>query len=393
MPRHTRSIAAAITAAGALLASVPAAHAAPSPAAQVARFNAPIFGTTATLTEGRMPTFAEVNCADARCTKGVVIGAEGGVTQYISTTIARGGAFADSPAFVAKLNKTWFGLSGNLSDDRSTFTINLTQVATGADAAALVAADAAKYGGKLSAPAAASGATTWSATGDHGGALWTVSYVALGDALARGACLQYGAERESATCPAANVQALTLSTVLAPAPTELAGVRSVAGLVPARVKGLTPQFLNIEPAKPLWAVNAPTPALERALNARANSVSLQYGVAGQPALLFTAKVGAVSSTAAARPWTATVCEMAGSTSRTCERTALRGPASGFLGVWSMRTPSEGPGFLSVHFTGAGKVGEAECTVPGTLGADRALTADETRACRTALTAFAAAVVR
>jgi len=122
-----------------LLASAPGAQAAPTP---VSEFDAPIFGTTATLTEGRMPTYAEVNCSDARCTSGVIIGAEGGSTAYISTTVARGGAFAESPGFVAKLNKNWAGLSGNYSEDFSTFTINLTQVLPGTDIAALVAADA-----------------------------------------------------------------------------------------------------------------------------------------------------------------------------------------------------------------------------------------------------------
>lgn len=373
-----------------LLASAPGAQAAPAP---VSEFDAPIFGTTATLTEGRMPTYAEVNCSDARCTSGVIIGAEGGSTAYISTTVARGGAFAESPGFVAKLNKNWAGLSGNYSEDFSTFTINLTQVLPETDIAALVAADAAKYGGTLSTPTTQGDTTVWSATGDFNDARWVVSYVSRGDALARGTCLQYGTERDSVTCPPANVQSITTDVVTSAPPTTLAGVRSIAGLVPSTPASLDPQLLNIEPTRPLWFPNDPTPALERALGARANSVSLQYGVAGYPELLFTAKVAAVSSEAPARPWTATVCDSATPSNRTCAKSRIGGKATGWIGAWSMRNPADGTGSISSHFTGKRRLGDVQCSIPGTVGAARALTSDEIRACTKAITTFANAVVR
>lgn len=389
MTMTSRALTAASTAGLLALALAPGVQAAPTP---VAEFDAPIFGTTATLTEGRMPTYAEVNCSDARCTTGVVIGAEGGSTSYISTTVARGGAFAESPGFVAKLNKNWAGLSGNLTEDFSTFTINLTQVLPGTDIAALLAADAVKYNGTVSAPTTQGDTTIWSATGDFNDARWVVSYVSRGDALARGACLQYGTERDSATCPPANVQSITTDVVASPAPSTLTGVRSVAGLVPNTPASLDPQLLNIEPTRPLWFPNDLSPALERALGARANSVSLQYGVAGYPDLLFSAKVAAISSETPARPWTATICDSAAPSSRTCAKSRVGGKATGWIGAWSMRNPADGTGSLSSHFTGGRRLGDVTCLIPGTVGAGRALSAAEIRACTKAITTFANAVV-
>ena len=114
MHRSARRLAIAAASTSIVLAGGTLAQAAPS---GTAAFDAPIFGTTATLTEARMPTYAQVTCSDARCTRGVIVGAEGGATAYISTSIARGGVFAESPFFIAKLNKSWFGQSSHRSDD------------------------------------------------------------------------------------------------------------------------------------------------------------------------------------------------------------------------------------------------------------------------------------
>lgn len=393
--RRTWGKAVVLVGAGLLVAGTVPAVAATAPA-KPADFNAPIFGTTATLTEGRMPTYAQVRCSDARCTSGVVPGAEGGFTAYVSTTIARGGVFADSPYFVAKLNKHWSNsgsnaeTAGGQADDYSSFTINLAQILSGADVAGLVAADVARYdGGTLGTPTTVDGATVWPATADHRKGLWTMVYVSKGDALVRGVCIQYGKERGSATCPATNVQALTVGAVTAPASTQLAELGSIRGLIPPTPAGLTPLLLNIEPTNPLWANNLPSPALERSLSKRKNSVAFQYEVAKFPGLLLDAKVAALSSENPARLWTETICTFTVTTDVTCDLRRIKGPAFGYIGVVS--DPEKGGKTTGVnsHFTGSGKLGDASCYSPRTEGT---LTPAEVTACTKAITALATAVV-
>lgn len=373
------------------------AIAAPAPATPAA-FDAPIFGTTATLTEGRMPTYQQVRCSDAKCTRGVVPSAEGGATAYISTTVARGGVFANSPFFVAKLNKNWSNVGANAetaggpAEDYSSFTINLAQILPGADVPGLVAADVAQYdGGSLGAPTIVDGATVWTATADHRKGAWTMVYVSKGDALARGVCIQFGAERGSATCPQANVQGLTLGAVTAPASTSLAEQGSIRGLIPPTPAGLRPLFLNIEPTKPLWAANLPSPALERALGKRKNSVAFQYEIAKFPGLLLDAKVAAISTANPARLWTETICTTTAVTDVTCELIRLKGPAFGYLGITSDPEFDGKRVGVNSHFTGAGKLGDVSCrALRG--GAVGPMTPAEVSACTKAITALATAVV-
>lgn len=393
--RRTWGKALVVVGAGLLMAGTVPAVAAPAPATP-ADFDAPIFGTTATLTEGRMPTYSQVRCSDARCTRGVVPGAEGGFTAYISTTVARGGVFADSPYFVAKLNKHWSNSGANAvtaggeSDDYSTFTINLAQILPGADIPALVAADVATYdGGTLGAPVTIDGATVWPATADHRKGMWTMAYVSKGDALARGVCIQYGTDRGSATCPAANVQSLTVGAVMAPASNQLAELGSIRGLIPATPAGLTPLFLNIEPTKPLWANNLPSPALERSLSQRKNSVAFQYEVTKFPGLLLDAKVAAISSENPARLWTETICENSSTADRPCDLRRIKGPAFGYVGISSDPDKGGKPYSVNSHFTGSGKLGDASCFA---LRPEGTMTPAEVAACTKAITALATAVV-
>jgi hypothetical protein len=385
----------ALVGAGLLVASTVPAVAAPAPATP-ADFDAPIFGTTATLAEGRMPTYAQVRCSDARCTSGVVPGAEGGATAYVSTTVARGGVFAESPYFVAKLNKHWSNsgsnaeTAGGQAEGYSTFTINLAQILPGADIPALVAADVAKYdSGTVGAPTTVAGATVWPATADHRKGLWSMVYVSKGDALARGVCIQYGNERGSATCPVANLQALTVGAVTTPASTQLAEQGSIRGLVPRTPAGLTPILLNIEPTKPLWANNLPSPALERSLAKRKNSVAFQYGVTKFPGLLLDAKVAALSSENPARPWTETICTFTVTTEETCDLRRIKGPAFGYIGVTSDPAKGGKPTGVYSHFTGSGKLGDVSCSALRTEGT---MTPEEVAACTKAITALSTAVV-
>lgn len=385
-----------VTVAGLVLASTGPALAAPGPASP-ADFNAPMFATTATLTEGRMPTYQQIRCSDAKCTRGVLTAAEGGSTQYVSTTVARGGVFANSPYFVAKLNKHWSNAAANReaaggpAADYSTFTINLAQIYPGADIPGLVTADLARYEDTtLSAPTTVDGATMWTATAKLNKGEYVMAYVSKGDALVRGVCVQFGKEQGSVTCPPANVEALTLGAAAAPASATLAEQGSIRGLVPATPPGLTPLFLNIEPTQPLWAANAPSPALVRALAQRKNSVALQYEVTKYPELLLDAKVAAVSSEAPARLWTDTICDTVAVSTTKCDLIRMTGPAFGYIGV--RNDPEDGgrPYSVSSHFAGAGKLGDASCYAVRT---DDALKPAEVSACKKAITALATAMAK
>lgn len=378
------------------LASTGPASAAPGPASP-ADFDAPLFGTTATLTEGRMPTSVQVRCSDARCTRGVLTVAELGPTVYVGDDVARGGVFADSPFFEAKLNKHWTNFATNsesagaAASDYSSFTLHLAQIRQGADIPGLVAADLARYGGgSLSAPRTIGGATVWQATADDKDASWTFSYVSSGDALARGICMQVGSERGSVTCQPANVEALTLGAVTAPPSTAIAEQGSIRGLIPSTPPGLQPLLLTIEPAQALWAGYGPTPSLVRALSARKNAVTLQYEVSRFPELVLSAKVAAVKGGAPARMWANSTCSTAAVSSNQCALSRLPAPVFGSLGVRNDPNNGGTPQRVTSRFTGAGKLGDATCYV---ARENTTMTPAQVSACREAITALASTIVK
>lgn len=354
-------------------------------------FNAPMLGTTATLTEARMPSYAQVHCSDATCTTGVITRAAGGFTQYLSPSIAPGGAFATVPGFLAKLNKSWTSATEANTKHYSTMTINFAQFSPGTDLAAAVASDASTMDLTLAAPTTSGSSTIWLASGSTDDSSSKVAYVANGDSIARGFCIQYGNERGSATCAPDHVQQLAQGVIDTPAASTLAESRSVTGLIPATPKGLTPVLLNIEPTVPLWAANAPGAALERALGARKNSVALQYAVKGNPALMFTSKVAALSSQAPALPFVKTICESNAATTRSCTLSRVPGKNVGYIGSWSRNDDPAQVDHLAMHVTGAKKLGDAVCAIPGKT--TRGLTAKEIAACRAALLSFASAAMK
>lgn len=365
-----------------------------APAAQAATpgdFNAPMFSTTATLTETRMPTTAQVNCSDARCTTGVLNNASGGDLLYSTPSIAPGGAFVTAPGFVAKLNKNWSNAIGTSDTNFSQFTINLAQFAPGSDLAATVAQNASSIGATLSNPETVGASTIWTTSATFEDVLWNLVYVSNGDALARGACLQYGADKGSVTCGAANLRALTLGVIDTPAATSLAEANSVKGLIPGTPKQLRPLVLNIEPAQALWAGNVPTAALKRAMAVRKNSVAMQYAVKAMPQLQFESKVAALSNGQPARSWVATQCLSATKTTATCTESRVSGPAYGYIGLWRSASDSQKVVMLGMHFTGNKKVGDATCRLTGVQS--RGLTPAEVASCRAALTSFATNVVK
>jgi hypothetical protein len=311
--------------------------------------------------------------------------------MYSSPSIALGGAFATYPGFTAKLNKSWSNITKSATRDYSTMTINFAQFAPGTDLAAAVADDSSKISATLSTPEKVGEDTIWTGTSTNANAQWTIAYVAKGDAIARAVCLQYGTEKGSVTCPAANVRALAQSVIDTPAPTALAETASVASLIPATPAQLTPELLNIEPALPLWAENVPGESLDRALAARKNSVSLQYAVVGQPQLIVKLKVGALTTEAPARPFVSTICQSSVETTRACKLTRIPKPAYGYIGTWSAEDKPAVVDHLAMHFVGGRKLGDASC---GRLGPQTdGLNSAEIAACRSALVRLATATVK
>jgi len=187
------------------------------------------------------------------------------------------------------------------------------------------------------------------------------------------------------------VQGLTLGAVTAPASTSLAEQGSIRGLIPPTPAGLRPLFLNIEPTKPLWAANLPSPALERALGKRKNSVAFQYEIAKFPGLLLDAKVAAISTANPARLWTETICTYSTVSDVTCELIRLKGPAFGYIGVTSDPEFDGKPVGVNSHFTGSGKLGDVSCKAVR-AGFAGPLSPAEVSACTKAITALATAVV-
>lgn len=342
-----------------------------------------------------MPSSLQVRCSDARCTRGVLTVAELGPTIYVGDDVARGGVFADSPYFEAKLNKHWTNYAtnsesaGGPASDYSSFTLHLAQIRQGADIPGLVAADLARYeGGSLSAPRSVGGATVWQATADDKAASWTFSYVSSGDALARGICMQVGTERGSVTCQPANVEALTLGAVTAPPSTVLAEQGSISGLIPSTPPGLVPLLLTIAPSQALWAGYSPPPALEQALSARKNAVTLQYEVPKFPELVLSVMVAAVRADAPARMWAGTNCTQEAVSSDRCYLSRLPEPVFGSF----RNIPNDGgrPQRVTSRFTASGTLGDATCYV---ARENTAMTPAQVGACRKAITALATAIVK
>ncbi len=320
-----------------------------------------------------------------------------GPTVYVGDDVARGGVFADSPYFEAKLNKHWTNFAtnsesaGGQASDYSSFTLHLAQIRQGADIPDLVAADLARYeGGSLSAPRSVDGATVWQATADHKAASWTFSYVSSGDALARGICMQVGTERGSVTCQPANVEALTLGAVTAPPSTGVAEQGSIRGLIPSTPPGLLPLLLTVEPAQALWAGYGPPAALERALSARKNAVTLQYEVSKFPELVLNTKVAAVRGDAPARMWAQSTCTKEAVSSNRCELSRLPEPVFGSLVVRNEPNDRVRPQRVTSRFTASGKLGDASCYV---AEENTAMTPAQVSACREAITALASAIVK
>lgn len=376
---------------GALTISTMALTAGSAFATTAANFNAPMFGTTATLTEARMPTYAQVSCSDAKCTNGVIPSAQGGFTQYSSPAVASGGVFATSPGFIAKLNKSWSNVTQEDSVNYSAMTINFTQFAPNTDLTALVTSNAAELKLPLTAQEKTGSTSTWSGSAVIDGDNWNVVYVAQGDAIVRAVCQQFGTEKGSVTCPMPNVRTLALQVVNTPPATSLAEATSIAGLIPQTPSQLKPVLLNIEPAQALWTSNAPGAQLNRAMAIRKNSVALQYGIQGSPQLTLRTKVAAIATETPARPFVKTICGKAVASTDTCKLSKLPGESYGFIGASSKQATPNEVARMSLHFTGSNKLGDASC---GTLTPrEGGLTKNEQAICKAAFVSFANAVVK
>jgi hypothetical protein len=79
----------------------------PAGATTPADFNAPIFGTTSTLTALRMPTMADVVCSDGASCSACCPATSSTRRSTAPRRWPKGGAFSTSAGFLAKVNKAW----------------------------------------------------------------------------------------------------------------------------------------------------------------------------------------------------------------------------------------------------------------------------------------------
>lgn len=357
----------------------------PAGATTPADFNAPIFGTTSTLTALRMPSLADVTCNDAQCTQGVLPGkVYVDPAKYGSPVVAKGGAFSTSAGFVAKVNKAWDAFAPSGDGQVARLTLILADFAAGTDAAAVVATDAATMDVSLTGPTDVNGVQTWTYTASDANGGDALVYAALGTTVARGICGFGVSVQAQKPCSLANMTSLLIAAMQRPASADAGFDATVKALVPATPTGLVPIIMSAEKSPLMWSVYQPARALAKAL-ASTQTASMQYQVKGFPALYLMATVAPLKANVGAlakkvcAPWY-----------YGCTASAISGPASGYLATL---TPHQGAKTVigySALFAGGGKLASINCS---TINLDRALSAKERKACAAAIAGLSNAIVR
>jgi hypothetical protein len=104
----------------------------PAQATPPAAFDAPIFGTTATLTGARLPSIADIQCSDEARTTGVLPASLLLYPSvYFSTTVATGASLSVEPGFVAAVNEDWYSLLSKGGGEFAQFALQFAEFAPG----------------------------------------------------------------------------------------------------------------------------------------------------------------------------------------------------------------------------------------------------------------------
>ena len=327
MSAHVRSRIGAVGLASAallMLQSTPASAATP-----LDEFDAPIFGTSASLVTTVMPTVADVACAHDACTTGVLpspVIVES--SRYFSTTVAPGGLFSNVPGFQSKVIRSW----GHYDEsDQASLSIMLVDFTVGTDLAAAVASDASARGLTLTGPVQAGDLTTWTATdpanADYAG---TQVYVASGARLALGRCQMTPSLASTGACAEQNVAALTTAAATKAVPTTIRVSPKAAALVPSTPKGMSGVIFSQQLSRNLIEVANPVMTSSKVVArqlAGTVSVDLQYGIKAAPGLYVTAQIAPVDSPAS-RAAVGSPC--GASDTWTCTSSKLRGSGRGYV---------------------------------------------------------------
>ena len=359
MSAHARSRFAAVGLAAAALLMVPSAPA--SAATPLDEFDAPIFGTSASVVATVMPSLAEVACAHDTCTTGVlpapVLITS---TRYFSTSVAPGGAFAAAPGFQAKVIRSW--MHGDDADDAD-FTLMLIEFAGGSNLDAVVAAEAAARGLTLTGPVQVNGLTTWTASGGVGtGVVSRYSYSVSGTKLAYGRCNMSESLLAVGACDEQKVAALTTAAATRAVPASVRLSKSAQALIPTTPKGMSGVVATQQLSRNLMDVANPevtsAPRVARQL-AGTTSVDLQYGITAQPGLYVVTQIAPVD-TPASRAAIETPCEP--SDTWTCTSTTIRGSGRGYLERLALTDAPKKVVMLAGTWNGSGRWMTVSCNL-------------------------------
>lgn len=387
---HARRVL-ALAAGAALLAIGQPACATPSAAAPKPvtwqSFNAPILGTTGTLTYARMPSIAEIRCSDAACTTGVLpTGAQVGTSRYLSRKVALGGVFAAEPTFLAKVNASWWYAAGGKTNEDATVHLFLAQFAAGTVFADVVARDAATSQLTMQPPTTNGDITSWQgSTTLEDATVYNVVYVNQGDALIRAACIFSPGLAAAGVCKPGNLGALAVQTLARPAPKALPHGSTVNTLIPRTPAGLRPVIVTSDASDLIWNGYGPTATMTKQLAGTRTAV-LQYQISSAPRMLFTVKVAPVES-AATKEFADSVCDYPSAARIQCVKKGIAGVPDGYTGTVSAQASAKAVPIITAQFTGRGKVGVGTCE----LASGDPMTVQQQIVCRNALGSLARAI--
>jgi hypothetical protein len=243
----------------------------PAQATPPAAFDAPIFGTTATLTGARLPSIADIQCSDEACTTGVLPASLLLYPSvYFSTTVATGASLSVEPGFVAAVNEDWYSLLSKGGGEFAQFALQFAEFAPGTDLAATVAHNIAGYAGQsagpLTGPTSVDGQQTWTLEDNTNPELaLRFAYAANGTMLVRTMCGFTPAMAAKNPCGLASMVAITVATANRPAPRVFPIGRAMRSLIPTTPANLTPVMLSVENSPPVWGATIAGPALTKLL--------------------------------------------------------------------------------------------------------------------------------
>lgn len=363
---------------------------APSNVGLASEFDAPMFNTTASLTGNRLPSYTDLNCSDPSCSTGIMPNPSIGEIVFITKDYAQGGSFSSNPGFLSKLDQLWDNAATSGITNYTELGINLAQFSPGTDLAAAIAEDAQGLLATLSDPVMVGEISTWTAQKTVSDSKINIAYAASANSITRGICILNGTDADSLSCPLDNLVGMAVSVLTSPAGTTIEGSKSITGLIPVTPKNLKPMVINVEPTILTWAGTLPGPALQKSLLANKHSVSMAYKIPKSPKLSLTLTVAALNKQAPARIFVKDVCKSTTTTTSTCTRSRVSGPAYGFIGEWSQSKDTTKTAQVVSQFVGGNHLAAINCFPVGSATSS-GMTTVQVRACTKAINSLASAV--